>query len=432
MSLAAKAAGSTNDAIETDGNAAGTVLALNAGSSSIKAGVYRIDGDRGPTRLLAIEIERVGSADGSLRVRSDGDGALERSQRFDDFDAALRGLFGVLDERGQRARLAAVGHRVVHGGPDHFRHERITPEVVAALRNALPLARNHMPQALAGIDYVSKNLPHIAQVACFDTAFHRTMPPEARRVPLPPDALGGGLRFERYGFHGLSYEYVCAALAQLDSTNPPAGNVSHRRLIVAHLGSGASMAAIRDGKSVDTTMGFTPNSGLLMGTRSGDIDPGILTFLMRERKLSADALDALLERQSGLLGVSGTTADMRELLQIESSDPRAAEAIALFCHRAKKYLGAYASVLGGVDALVFSGGIGERAAGIRARICADQQHLGIHLDAAANAAHAPVISSADSGVTVRVIATDEESMIVRHTRDVLAAAIDHAQGYTDA
>ena len=390
------------------------VMALNSGSSSIKAGIYQSPDVS--SRLLSVEVERIGLVDGLIRIVDASGEPSTVSTSFPDFEAALHRLFAIVEEHRLLAQLSAVGHRVVHGGPEHRRHELVTPSVLTSMQQSAALARNHMPQALAGIDFVARALPGVDQVACFDTAFHQTLPAAAKATGLARD-IADEHGIERYGFHGLSYEYLCNEVSRLDPVERGG------RMIVAHLGNGASMAAIRDGTSVDTTMGFTPNSGLLMGTRSGDIEPGVVTFLMRERGMSVDAIDSLLEQQSGLRGVSGTTADMRELLNNEATDSRAAEAIALFCHRARKTIGAYASVLSGLDTLVFSAGIGERSAVIRERICDGQRHLGIVLDRERNLANAPVISRQDSRVTVRVIHTDEEAMIVRHTIDLVSRSI---------
>ena len=314
--------------------------------------------------------------------------------------------------------LAAVGHRIVHGGPRYAQPQWVSPELVAALRELAPMDPNHMPQALAGIEFVGEKYPELPQAACFDTTFHRRMPRQAQMIALPRQFQDEGM--VRFGFHGLSYESITCELRRLD----PAA--AEGRVIVAHLGNGASMAAILGGQSIDTTMGFTPTSGLVMGTRCGDIDPGVLIHLLEQKKMTPRAVNTLLDEQSGLLGISGTSHDMRDLLSIEATDPRAADAIALFCYRAKKYLGAFASALGGVDVLVFTGGIGEKGAVIRERICAGQRFLGIELDPAANAANAPVISSRDSAVTVRVMPTNEERMIARHTIELLGLRQDNS------
>ena len=403
------------------------IVAVNAGSSSLKLGVYRgssatdATGDirtGSPVRVVGIDVERIGTAHASMRVRAAGGTAREQPVPHCAFDEAFEHAFAAVDAITPLRDVRGVGHRVVHGGRARMEHQRITPAVTAALREAVPLARNHMPQALAGIESVTRALPNVAQVACFDTAFHRSLPRVARMYALPASVrVGDESRplppLQRFGFHGLSYEYLMSALSAIDPV------VARGRVIVLHLGNGASIAAIGDGNCVETSMGFTPNSGLVMGTRSGDVDPGILSYLLRETGLPLDTVEHLLERQSGLLGVSGTTADMRELLAREHDDRAAAEAIALFCHRAIKYVGAYVSVLRGVDAVVFSGGIGERSPAIRERICTAHEHLGLRIDPVKNAAHAPLISDDSSAVSVRVIPTDEESMIVGHTLDVL-------------
>jgi len=382
------------------------VLTLNAGSSSLKAGLHRVGADE--PLVLAVDMDRIGSAAERLRVR-DARGALiaERQGDLPDYQAALATLFAALGRHASTVHVVAVGHRIVHGGPLYSQPQWVSPELVAALRDLAPMDPNHMPQALAGIEYVGEKYPALPQAACFDTTFHRRMPRQAQMIPLPQPFQDEGM--VRFGFHGLSYESITCELRQLDPATVEG------RVIVAHLGNGASMAAILGGQSVDTTMGFTPTSGLVMGTRCGDIDPGVLIHLLEQKKMTPRAVSTLLDEQSGLLGISGTSHDMRDLLSIEATDPRAADAVALFCYRAKKYLGAFASVMGGVDVLVFTGGIGENGAVIRERICAGQEFLGIHLDPAANAANAPVISSRGSAVTVRVIPTNEERMIARHT-----------------
>jgi acetate kinase len=282
---------------------------------------------------------------------------------------------------------------------------------MTALEGLVPLAPDHLPQAIRAIHATGRTYPALPQVACFDTAFHRHMPAIAQRYALPREIVNSGV--VRYGFHGLSYEYI---MHQLRATAPAeAGG----RVIIAHLGNGASMAAVRAGVSVETTMGFTPAGGLVMGTRSGDLDPGVMLYLMRERSMTPGALNILVNQQAGLIAVSGTTSDMRDLLEHEASDPDAAEAIDLFCYQARKFVGALAAVLGGLDVLVFTGGIGEHAAPVRARICQGLDFLGIRIDAARNAAHAAVISQDGGRVTVRVMSTDEDLMIARHTRQVL-------------
>ena len=351
---------------------AGTVLTLNGGSSGVKYAGF----GPGPARLFG------GTADHGTP------------------ETVMAGL----DRAGHLAGIAAVGHRVVHGGPNHSAPRLVTPEVLSDLRAATPFAPVHLPAELALIAAVAARLPGVPQVVCFDTAFHRHLPAVSRRLPLPRRYFDAGVK--RYGFHGLSYEYLVGELGRV------AGPAAAGRVIVAHLGSGASLAAVRGGQCLDTTMGFTPAGGLVMATRAGDLDPGVLVYLARSEGLTADQLDRLVTRESGLVGVSGTSADMRDLLAARATDPAAADAVTLFCHTARKHVGALAAVLGGLDTLVFSGGVGEHAPEVRAEICAGLGFLGVTLDPAANAANAAVIS-APGPATVRVIPTDEEVVIAR-------------------
>jgi acetate kinase len=345
----------------------------------------------------------------------DGKPLLDEARDLPDHGAALQ---AVLDWLGSPSAAAlgigaprAVGHRVVHGGAEYRAPVVLTPEVVAHVEALVPLAPDHLPQALGAIRAAGRVFPDLPQVACFDTAFHRDLPRVAQQYALPRDLGEGGVR--RYGFHGLSYEYVLGRLGQLD---PP---VAAGRVILAHLGNGASMAAVRGGVSVETTMGFTPTGGLVMGTRPGDLDPGVLLYLLQERHVAPDALNHLLNAESGLLGLSETSEDMHDLLEREGTDPRAAEAVDLFCYQARKTVGALAAVLGGLDALVFTGGIGEHAAPVRERICRGLELLGVAVDPRRNAAHAPLISPLGNPVAVRIIPTDEERMIARHTARLL-------------
>lgn len=318
-----------------------------------------------------------------------------KAGHFDGIRGPAEAIDSLLDQLGD-ASFVAAGHRIVHGGP-YRAPVQLSPALREALRELIPLAPNHLPGALAVVDALCRRRPELTQVACFDTAFHRSLEPVARRFPLPR-----ALAIERYGFHGLSCEGIVRDL----------GPAAAGRLIIAHLGNGCSMTAVKDGRSVDTTMGLTPLGGLVMGTRSGDLDPGILLHLLREKKMSIEDLDDLLARKSGLLGVSEVSSDMRDLLA--SPDPRATEAVALFCHQALKHAGGMAAVLGGLDTLVFTGGIGENAAPIRARLCDGLDFLGVRLDSARNAAHAPLISADDSPVDVRVMPANEERVIARH------------------
>jgi acetate kinase len=362
---------------------------------------------------LAVDVNRIGAPGSRMRI-TDARGAtlFERHEALPDHRAAFRAAFAWLAQHDADQRLEAVGHRVVHGGFRYSEPQLITSELVAALQEMAPLSPDHLPQAICGIEIVSRTYPMLQQAACFDTAFHRRMPKRAQMYALPRHFHDDGIM--RFGFHGLSYEYITQALRRLEPT------LADGRVIVAHLGNGASMAAIRGGKSIDTSMGLTPTSGLIMGTRCGDIDPGVLIDLIEKRGMTPQAVNTLINQHSGLLGLSGTSADMRDLLTKESTDPRAAEAIDFFCYSAKKYLGAYVAALGGLDILVFTGGIGEHAAAIRERICSELEPLGIKLDAAWNRADAPMISGRDSRVNVRVIKTDESLMIARHTVELIA------------
>ena len=378
------------------------ILCLNGGSSSLKFALYRMS-DEAQARLASGAVERLGLPDGRFRFRGpEGDVSADVRAEFRDHRDAVRHVFDVLDKRGF-ATPAAVGHRLVHGGPDHAAPQRIDSALLTALRQLIPLAPLHLPSELAVIDAVADRFPDLPQVACFDTAFHRSMPRLAQRLPLPRALWSEALR--RYGFHGLSYEYVVGVL----------GPAARGRTIIAHLGNGASLVAVRDGRPMDTTMGLTPIGGVVMGTRTGDLDPGVLLYLMREIGYDARRLERLVDTESGLLGISGITSDMKTLLAQRETDPGAADAVATFCYSIRKHIGALAAVLGGLDTLVFTGGIGERAAPVRWEICHGLQHLGVRLDPRQNAGDATTISMPDSGCTVRVIPTNEDLMIARHT-----------------
>jgi acetate kinase len=377
------------------------ILAINRGSSSIKFAVYPDSMDR---QALSGKLERIGLPDGVFRA---WDGAhaplIDERPALRDHEAALKTLLDWL--RGRDLDLHAVGHRVVHGGTQYASPRLVTPEVVAALKRLIPLAPEHLPQEIAAIEAITRLNPKVPQVTCFDTAFHRTMPRVAQLYGLPRELADEGIL--RYGFHGLSYEYI-------------AGELPRGRVIAAHLGNGASLAAIRDGVSVDTSMGFTPTGGIPMGTRSGDLDPTVVLYLIREKKVPPALVGALVNEHAGLLGLSGLTSDMRDLLAKEKENQAAAEAVAVFCYQARKYIGAFAAALDGVDTLVFAGGIGESAAPIRERICAGLSYLGVRLDPAANAENAAVISAAASKVSVRVVRTNEELIVARHARSVVS------------
>ncbi len=390
------------------------ILTMNRGSATLKATLYEA-GARDEV-VVTISVAYGDGAGARLKI-ADAGGAtlLDEQVEGRDSNTALEAMCAWLDERKYFAGLAAAGHRLVHGGARYSEPQRITREFLAEIGKLTPLDPDHLPAAIRGIQFVGRKFPRLAQVACFDTAFHSTLPAVAKMYALPRRFYDEGIR--RYGFHGLSYEYIAGELRRLDATLDK--KLAGGRVIIAHLGSGASMVALRDGKSMDTSMGFMPLEGLVMSARSGDVDPGMLLYLLGEKKVAVNEIGALLNKQSGLLGVSGSTGDMRTLLEKAARDPHAAEAIDLFCYRAKKYVGAYAAALGGLDALVFTGGIGERAAAIRERICSGLEFLGIAIDAARNAANAPVISTSESRVNVRVIQTNEDLMIVQHVKAVL-------------
>jgi len=380
------------------------ILAINSGSSSLKVSLYGID--KTEQVLLSVEVRRIGIPGGQIKATdAQGNTLLDQPVDLPDHTAALNTTLKWL--RDQNQEINAVGHRIVHGGPRYTEPQVITPELVSALQELVPIDPDHLPQAISAIEAVRQEHPSLPQVACFDTAFHRRMPQVAQICPLPARFYDEGIL--RYGFHGLSYEYVMSELCRLDAA------LADGRIVIAHLGNGASMAAIHRGGSLDTTMGFTPTAGLLMGTRSGDIDPGFLLYLIEEKKMTAKAVNDLLNKQSGLLGISGVSEDMQDLLERKKNDPRAALAVQLFCVRAKKYLGAYAAALGGLDVVVFTAGIGEHAPEIRERICSGLEFIGLKLDPVCNREDATIISAKSSQVKVRVIKTNEELMIARHT-----------------
>lgn len=390
------------------------ILTINSGSSSIKFALYRI-GLTGLTEdlLLSGKLERIGLPGGSFGCQGAAkETHTQQSVVIPNHEAALKLLFGWLGGQPLGGALDAVGHRIVHGGRDYGEPVVISPSVLARLRELIALAPNHLPGEIEAIEAVARHYPVLPQAACFDTAFHRRMPEAAQHYALPRSLTAAGIL--RYGFHGLSYEYIVQELRQLGAADG--------RIIIAHLGNGASMAAISNGQCVDTTMGFTPTEGLVMGTRSGDVDPGILIYLLQEKGFTPAELAHLLNHESGLLGVSGTSSDMKDLLDRETSDPRAVEAVTLFCRRARKYVGAFAAMLGGLDLLVFTGGVGENAPAVRERICAGLEFLGVAVDSQRNRTGANVISPEGAAVAVRVMRTNEELMIARHTNAVIAGS----------
>ena len=360
------------------------VLTVNGGSSSIKFALYRDGAQKAAPRFITAPHHR----------------------------AAADFLIGWLERRVGFANVAGIGHRVVHGGLKLNEAQPITPQLIEELHRISPYDPEHMPSSIQLMEVFHQRHPRLPQVACFDTAFHRDMPRVAKLLSIPRrfDAKG----VQRFGFHGLSYTFLMEELKRVAGPNTVRG-----RLILAHLGNGASLAAVRHGKSIDTSMGFTPAAGIPMSTRSGDLDPGLFWYLARTEQMTGYQFHEMVHHQSGLLGVSEISPDMRDLLAREAKDVRAAEAVALFCYQAKKWVGAYAAALGGLDTLVFTGGIGENAFQVRARICDGLQFLGIKLDARKNKASAPVISTRASRVTVRVIRTDEEVTIAKTVCRVL-------------
>lgn len=385
------------------------ILTINSGSSSLKIALFLM-GEK-ETMELSARIERIGLSAGRFQIK-DGKGRIlaEEHPHLPDHDAAFHRFLKWLQKR--NACLTAVGHRVVHGGLHYDQPELITLRMEKVLEKLEPLDPDHLPHELKAIKTLRRLYPELPQVACFDTAFHRHMPSVAQRYPLPRNLWRDGVR--RFGFHGLSYEYLLHELARVAGAK-----AAHGRVIIAHLGNGASMAAIRGGKSMDTTMGFTPTGGLMMSTRSGDLDPGVMLYLLGGKRLSSSSVSRLVNRRAGLLGVSGISPDLRDLFSKSANNPHAAEAIELFCYQARKYLGALAVALGGLDTLIFTAGIGENMPAIRRRICKHLEFLGIRLDSARNERNAAIISRAASPVTVRVMTTNEELMIARHTRHLV-------------
>ena len=387
------------------------ILTVNGGSSSIKFALFEA-GDA-LRRSLGGTIERIGLPDATMRVKgSDPADGFSRPVSAPDHTAAAGIVMDWLEERGALDGLAAVGHRIVHGGPNYSEPQRVTADMVEELRRLSPFAPDHLPAEILLIEAIQRRLPALPQVACFDTAFHHDLPRVARLLPIPRRYEALGIR--RYGFHGLSYQFLMGELARLAGPEAAQG-----RVILAHLGNGASLAAVREGKPMDTSMGFTPTAGVPMSTRSGDLDPGLAWYLARAEDMSAKEFHEMVNSRSGLLGISETSPDMRNLLENEARDVRAAEAIAVFCYQVKKWIGSFAAALGGLDTLVFAGGIGENAAPIRARICEGLGFLGIDLEERRNAANEAVISTAASRVAVRVIRTDEEHIIARMVGRVL-------------
>ena len=389
------------------------VLVLNAGSSSLKFALYAVNGDVAEAPAVSGQVEGIGAtpevtlktADGQRLtepvVTSGGQGEQHRD--------ALNHVFGLLNRHNPALDIVAAGHRIVHGGEHYSAPTRLDESVLRTLDTFVPLAPLHQPHNLRAVRAVAMLMPNVPQVGCFDTAFHRTQPAVAQTFGLPRKYTAEGVK--RYGFHGLSYDYVARQLPEI------IGERAKGAVVIAHLGNGASMCALRDGKSVASTMGFTAVEGLMMGTRTGSLDPGVMLYLMEQKGLDAKALTNLLYKESGLLGVSGISQDMRTLLA--SSAPEAREAVDLFCYRIARELGSLAAAAGGLDALVFTGGIGEHAAAVREKVAALSAWMGIDIDAAANAKHASRIDTPASRVAVAVVPTNEERMIARYTAQTL-------------
>lgn len=380
------------------------ILTLNGGSSSLKFAVYHLSpGCEQP--VLSGAAEAIGAGQGRFWLHGKRQTLQDAPQAIPDHSSAIKVVFAALHEQGF-TRFAAAGHRIVHGGP-YFREPlRIDSGVISKLKELAPFAPLHLPRQIALIEGVAEHHPELEQVACFDTAFHWGMPEVARRLALPRNLWNEGVM--RYGFHGLSYEYIVSSL----------GDDLGSRAIIAHLGNGSSMVALKNRRPIDTSMGLTPTGGFMMGTRSGDLDPGVLLFLLRQG-WNLDRLATTLDHASGLLGVSGISSEMKILLEKSAHDANASQAVEMFCYQVRKFIGAYAAALDGLDTLVFTGGIGERAAQVRAIIVRGLKFLGIELDHAANERHSAVISTRNSACAVRVIKTDEDLMIAKHTRRLI-------------
>lgn len=381
------------------------VLTVNGGSSSLKFGLFEATTD-GPCRIMG-KVERIGLPGTTLSVTDQATPQVTHATAdLRSMSEAWRLVTADLAARVDLTEISGIGHRIVHGGPRFNQSVVVTDEVLRQLEELAPIDPTHLPSELELLRACREQFRNLRHVACFDTAFHRTMPSNAKTLPIPRRYQADGIR--RYGFHGLSFAYLMDELARMAGDRAAAGKV-----ILAHVGSGVSLAAVKSRQCLDTTMGFTPTGGVMMGTRSGDLDPGVLFHLHRTRGLSVDQLDDLVNQQSGLLGVSETSPDLRDLLNREAQDERAAQAVDLFCYQLRKAIGGFAAALGGVDTLIFAGGVGENAPVIRSRVCRDLSFLGIEIDAARNSRNAPIISSDAASVTVRVIRTNEELQIFR-------------------
>lgn len=384
-----------------------TILSLNSGSSSLKFGIYSESNATVQVQFRG-SIDGIGTPEGGLTIKdANGKLAIDKAQQTAKHGEAIASLVNAI-EKLNIAKPAAVAHRIVHGGPKLREHQRITPQVLSELRAAETFAPLHVPVALDLIAAAEKHFTAATQFACFDTAFHRTLPEAAARLPIPGRYWQAGIR--RYGFHGISCESI---LHDLGASVPA-------RMVIAHLGNGASLTAVKNGVSVDTSMGLTPTGGIIMGTRTGDLDPGVVLHLIRTEGANAAALETLVDKQSGLLGISGISPDMREL-HATANSREARLAIEMFSRTVRKAIGSYAAVLEGLDLLVFAGGIGEHDAEVRKAICSGLEFLGLFLDEAANAGHARLISKKSSRVQAMIIPTDEESQMARHALRLLSS-----------
>lgn len=390
-----------------------TLLTLNAGSSSIKFAIFAPNAP--PIRILSGIIERIGLSDTKFAVKNHTypSAKIEKTlslNKVSGYSEAIQALVVWLEKEFEQLKIGAISHRVVHGGHLYTAPQIVTPAMVAELKRLSPFDPEHLPNEILLIESLQQRFPKLQQIACFDTAFHHNMPRVAQLLPIPRRYQEKGLR--RYGFHGLSYIFLMQELTRIADEK-----IANGRIVLAHLGSGASLTAVHHGRSVDTSMGFTPNSGVTMSTRTGDIEPGLSTYLMQSENLSPQQFNQLVNFESGLLGISETSSDIRDLLDKQKIDHRAAEAIALFCYQIKKQIGAYAAALGGLDALVFSGGIGENSAEVRSKICDGLEFLGIDINVTKNRENTLIISNA--GVAVYVIPTDEEQMMASMMLEVL-------------
>ncbi len=387
-------------------SAGAVILCVNAGSSSVKAALFRARTASAPVRLATLTASGIGEASGTLGcTTTDASERQEKRVPLEDHDQAISALFDALHAR-RLPQPKAVGHRIVRSPPGRSAPAILTPDLRRGLEQVSALAPLHLPPELDAIEAAGKRFPEAVQTACFDNHFFSGLPRLARQLPVPHRFDEAGIR--RIGYHGLSYEYITGRLPE-----------DCGRTVIAHLGNGASMAAVHQGRPLDTTMGYTPTGGLMMGTRTGDLDPGVIVAILRRERLDPDALEKLVDKQSGLLGVAGGEASMKALLEQASDDTRAAGAVSLFCYIARKHLGAMIAVLGGIDTLVFTGGVGENAAPVRAAIVSGLEDLGLAIDEGANRANAADITGSGSRARVRVIATDEEQVIATHTARLL-------------